>query len=85
MLIGQKPDIALSGLVRDIKAGSSGFINRCGWIRGIFTLSFPVDHSDPLHSESRKAPCEENFSAGISGATGEVSDSVRPEIHLQAR
>ncbi|MBZ5555079.1 MAG: IS200/IS605 family transposase [Acidobacteriia bacterium] len=36
MLIGQKPDIALSDLVRAIKAGSSGFINRCGWIRGKF-------------------------------------------------
>lgn len=36
MLIGQKPDIALSDLVRDIKAGSSGFINKCGWVRGRF-------------------------------------------------
>lgn len=34
VLIGQKPTIALSDLVRDIKAGSSGFVNerriRCG-------------------------------------------------------
>jgi REP element-mobilizing transposase RayT len=36
LLIGQKPDIALSDLVRDIKAGSSGFINRSRWMRGRF-------------------------------------------------
>ncbi|MGB7624162.1 MAG: IS200/IS605 family transposase [Terriglobia bacterium] len=36
LLIGQKPDIALSDLVRDIKAGSSGFINRSHWMRGRF-------------------------------------------------
>jgi len=36
ILIGLKPDLALSDLVRDIKAGSSGFINRKGWVRGRF-------------------------------------------------
>ena len=36
ILIGLKPDSALSDLVRDIKAGSSGFINRKGWVRGRF-------------------------------------------------
>lgn len=36
MLIGQKPDIALSDLVRDIKANSSGFINHKNWVRGKF-------------------------------------------------
>ena len=35
-LIGLKPDLALSDLVRDIKAGSSGFINRQRWVRGRF-------------------------------------------------
>jgi REP element-mobilizing transposase RayT len=34
--IGLKPTIALSDLVRDIKAGSSGFINEKKWVRGKF-------------------------------------------------
>jgi len=36
LLVGLKPDIALSDLVRDIKAGSSGFINTKKWVRGRF-------------------------------------------------
>src|SRR5262245_66668721 len=35
-LIGMKPNIALSDLVRDIKAGSSKFINENRWVRGKF-------------------------------------------------
>ena len=31
-----KPDISISDLVRDIKAGSSKFINDKGWISGRF-------------------------------------------------
>lgn len=34
ILIGQKPTMALSDLVRDIKAGSSGFINERRWVAG---------------------------------------------------
>ena len=37
VLIGQKPTIALSDLVRDIKAGSSGFINERRWVAGRFS------------------------------------------------
>lgn len=37
LLIGQKPAIALSDLVRDIKAGSAGFINERGWEAGRFS------------------------------------------------
>jgi putative transposase len=37
MLIGLKPDMALSNLVRDAKAGSSGFIKRKGWVAGRFS------------------------------------------------
>jgi REP element-mobilizing transposase RayT len=33
ILIGQRPNVALSDVVRDIKAGSSGFINDCLWSR----------------------------------------------------
>jgi REP element-mobilizing transposase RayT len=36
LLIGMKPNIALSDLVRDIKAGSSKFINEKRWIKGRF-------------------------------------------------
>jgi len=36
VFIGMTPTIALSDLVRDIKAGSSGFINEKEWIRGRF-------------------------------------------------
>ena len=37
ILIGQKPTMALSDLVRDIKAGSSGFINERRWVAGRFS------------------------------------------------
>jgi putative transposase len=36
VFVGMTPTIALSDLVRDIKAGSSGFINEKEWIRGKF-------------------------------------------------
>ena len=36
ILIGFKPSVALSDLVRDIKTASSHFINEKGWVRGHF-------------------------------------------------
>jgi putative transposase len=36
ILIGFKPNINLSDLVKDIKAGSSHFVNEKDWIRGKF-------------------------------------------------
>ena len=36
LLIGLKPNLAQSDLVRDIKAGSSKFINEQRWVRGKF-------------------------------------------------
>ncbi len=36
ILVGLKPDKAISDLVRDIKANSSGFINQEKWVRGKF-------------------------------------------------
>ena len=36
VLIGQKPNIALSDLVGDIKTGSTNFINRQQWVMGRF-------------------------------------------------
>ena len=37
LLVGLKPSIALSDLVRDVKNGSSNFINRKGWVLGRFS------------------------------------------------
>ncbi|MDB5282170.1 MAG: Transposase family [Bacteroidota bacterium] len=36
LLVGLKPSMAISDLVRDIKTGSSNFINDSKWIRGQF-------------------------------------------------
>lgn len=36
ILVGLEPSIAISDLTRDIKAGSSKFINDNGWIKGKF-------------------------------------------------
>ncbi|SRR6266487_1181202 len=50
LLIGLKPSIALSDLVRDVKSDSSEFINRKRWIRGKFNWqegfgAFSYSHS----------------------------------------
>lgn len=37
LLIGLKPSISISDLVRDIKTGSSNFINEKNWIQGKFS------------------------------------------------
>ena len=37
MLVGLKPDMALSDLMRDVKAGSSKFMNEKHWVRGRFS------------------------------------------------
>ena len=37
LLVGLQPDVALSDLVRDIKAGSSGLIKRQRWVAGRFS------------------------------------------------
>ncbi len=50
LLVGMAPDIALSALVRDIKANSSKFINKKGWVVGRFEwqagfAAFSYSHS----------------------------------------
>lgn len=50
ILLGLKPDIALSDLVRDIKSDSTKFIKGRGWIRGRFNWqegfgAFSYSHS----------------------------------------
>ena len=51
ILVGMKPNIALSDIVRDVKAGSSGFINEQRWLRVKFHWqegfgAFSYAHSD---------------------------------------
>jgi REP element-mobilizing transposase RayT len=36
LLVGIKPSMAISDLVRDLKAGSSNFINQQHWVKGKF-------------------------------------------------
>jgi putative transposase len=50
VLIGQRPDSALSDLVGDIKSGSTNFINRKRWVTGRFSWqegfgAFSYSHS----------------------------------------
>ncbi|MEK6324260.1 MAG: IS200/IS605 family transposase, partial [Acidobacteriota bacterium] len=50
LLLGLKPSIALSDLIRDVKSDSTEFINRKGWIRGKFNWqegfgAFSYSHS----------------------------------------
>ncbi len=51
VFIGMKPDVALSDLVRDIKAGSSGFVNDRGWIKGRFSWQRGFGAFSHSHSE----------------------------------
>lgn len=37
LLVGLKPSQSIADLVRDIKAGSSGFINQKNWVMGKFS------------------------------------------------
>lgn len=37
LLVGMKPNVAISDLVRDIKAGSSKFITDSNWVKGKFS------------------------------------------------
>ena len=50
ILIGMKPNVALSDLVRDVKAGSSKFTNSKNWVMGRFNWqegfgAFSYSHS----------------------------------------
>jgi putative transposase len=50
LLIGMKPDISLSDLIRDVKAGLSKFINDSRWVPGRFSWqegfgAFSYSHS----------------------------------------
>ncbi len=55
LLVGLRPAQSISDLVRDIKAGSSNFINKQGWVRGHFNwqegfgaFSYSKSHVDQV-------------------------------------
>src|ERR1700730_1673244 len=64
MLIGLKPNIALSDLMRDVKSDSTEFNKRKGWIRGRFNwqegfrhvllLAFALGFGNSVHSQPGK-------------------------------
>lgn len=54
LLVGTKPTMALSDLVRDIKANSARFIKEKGWVRSVFEWqdgfgAFTLGHSQLQH------------------------------------
>src|SRR5690554_740860 len=51
ILIGLKPNMALSDLVRDIKSGSSKYITEKGWVKGKF--SWQEGYGSFSHSKSQ--------------------------------
>lgn len=59
---GQKPNIALSDLVGDIKTGSTNFINRQRWVAGRY----------PLHPEPGATPRAQDVSIGVSGPARQI-------------
>jgi REP element-mobilizing transposase RayT len=74
LLVGLKPDISLSELARDVKAGSSKFINEQRWVAGGFSWqegfgAFSCSRSQPgaviryienqQNHHAKKSFCEE--------------------------
>ena len=51
VFVGLKPTLALSDFVRDVKAGSSGFINEQRWVRGKFNWQEGFGAFSHAHSE----------------------------------
>lgn len=51
ILVGMRPSMAVSNLVRDIKAGSSKHINKERWVKGKF--SWQEGHGSFSHSKSQ--------------------------------
>ena len=80
ILIGLKPDIALSDLMRDIKAGSSKFINEKRWVVGRFewqegfgAFSYArIGCGHPLYPKPTKTSRPKKLSGGIRGIVGKI-------------
>jgi putative transposase len=53
LLVGLRPDSSLSDLVRDVKAGSSKFINEKHWVAGRFSWQDSAHFRIRVHSSAR--------------------------------
>jgi putative transposase len=53
LLVGLRPDMALSALVREVKASSSNFINKKRWVRGRFCWQEGFGAFSYAHSQLR--------------------------------
>jgi REP element-mobilizing transposase RayT len=99
LLVGLRPDSSLSDLVRDVKAGSSKFINEKHWVMGRFSWqegfgAFPYSRSQLIvviryienqqkHHAKKSFREEEVVSRGICRVAGKVRRGIRPAIHFQ--
>ena len=54
VFIGMTPTLCLSDFVRDVKAGSSGFINDCHWVHGHFNWQEGFGAFSHSHSEMNR-------------------------------
>ncbi len=89
MLVGLKPSMALSDLVRDVKNGSTNFINRSGWIMGRFCWqegfgAFSYGHSQlkgimtyMLYRRAGTPSYPKEFPGRISAISQEVRNRAR--------
>ena len=87
ILLGLKPNLALSDLVGDIKTGSTNHINENSWgIRALFMargvwrvllLAFAIERGDQLYSQPGEAPPNQDISAGIQGIPNAIRDYSR--------
>ena len=93
LLVGMKPDIALSDLVRDVKAGSSKFINEKHWVMGRFAWqegfgAFSYSRSQlgaviRYIENQQKHHAKKSFPRRICRAAGKVRRGIRSQIHFQ--
>ena len=51
LFVGLKPNLALSDLIQDVKAASSGFVNEKGWVKGRFNWQEGFGAFSHSHSE----------------------------------
>jgi len=82
MLVGLKADLALSDLVRDVKAGFFGLypskkvdqrkIRVAGRLRRLLVFTVATQHGDPLYPGATKASCEKELSRGIRRVVAEI-------------
>ncbi len=95
LLVGIKPDIALSDLVRDIKAGSSKFIKEKHWVKGRFSWqegfgAFSYSRSQlgaviRYIENQQQHHAKKSFREEYVAIAGKIWRGIRPAIHFQIR